>query len=185
MARLSAEALGYSATALQAHDLKAALAIRDREYRQTGSAFDDAIVRTMQLILDRTPALLADCPQEILAPLRVAAAMMELWGTNNIRQFVSIEGELNYRFDAETIAHSLHSHASFLNRMEGFRESGFTHVSFLGTKDDDNCEACRASDGLRFTIDEVPELPLANCRCETGYGCRIIPIVEPGDLPKP
>jgi hypothetical protein len=178
MAKLSTEALGYSAAALQSGDLNAALAVRDREYGQNGGTFDDSVVRTMELILIRTPALLGDCPQEILEPLRIAAAMMELWGTNRIREFVTIEGELDYRFDAEAIGHMLHSHACCLESLERFREVGINRVKLLGSHDSDDCEACREADGASFTIDTVPELPLATCRCETGYGCRVIVVAD-------
>jgi hypothetical protein len=178
MAKLTIEALAHSAAALQSRDFKAALDVRDREYGPGHGTFDDCVVRTMELILSRTPALLSDCPPEILEPLRVAAAMMELWGVSGIRQFVSIDGELDYHFEPKAIANMLHSHACFLRSLEGFRRSGITTVKLLGSGNLDDCEACRAADGGIFTIDTVPELPLATCRCETGYGCRVIVIAH-------
>lgn len=171
---LSPEAIGDSATALEARNIRAALDVRERELGQKGGAWDEINARTMELILSHTPALLADCPVEILGPLRVAAAMMELWGTNTIRHFVNIEGEIDYRFSAAAIANMMHSHGCFLRELESLREKGFTQVSLLGTKDPDDCLACQEAHGAIFTIDSVPELPLAACRCETGYGCRVM-----------
>jgi hypothetical protein len=80
MARVSAESIAYSAAALQAGDVREAISARNREFCQEGGSFDDSVVRTMELILSRTPTLLADCLPEVLEPLRIAAAMMELWG---------------------------------------------------------------------------------------------------------
>ncbi len=178
MAKLSQEALAYSASALQSGDVQAALTVRNREYHQTGGSFDDSIARTMEHILKSTPALLVDCPQQVLEPLRIAAAMMELWGTNSIRDFVTIEGELDYRFGTDAIAHMLHSHGSFLRSLEDFRRVGISSVKLLGSHGSHDCEACQAADGSAFTIDTVPELPLATCTCEDRYGCRVIVIAD-------
>lgn len=104
MSRISTEALAQSATALQRGDVRAAMTVRDRENGQSGGAFDDSIVSTIEHILGSTPALLLDCPAQVLEPLRIAAAMMELWGTNSIRNFVTIEGELDYRFGTDAVA---------------------------------------------------------------------------------
>jgi|SRR5579884_1521711 len=176
MAKLGIEALARSAMALQAGDVQAALAIRNREYRQTGDPFDDSTVRTIQHILKSTPALLADCEPQVREPLRIAAAMMELWGTNGIRDFVTIEGELDYRFGTDAIAHMLHSHGSFLRSIEDFRRVDITKVKLLGGHRPDDCAACRAADGKSFTVDTVPELPLVSCNCKDKFGCGVIVI---------
>jgi len=178
MARLSTEALAYSAAALQSGDVQAALAVRNREFYRESGTFEDSIVRTVEHILNSTPGLLADCPRQVLEPLRIAAAMMELWGTNSIREFVTIEGQLDYRFGTDAIAHMLHSHGCFLRSLEDFRRVGISDVKLLGAHGSDDCEACRAADGSSFTIDTVPELPLATCTCEDRYGCRVIVIAD-------
>lgn len=176
MAKVSQQALANSAAALRSGNVQAALAIRKREYRQEDDTFDDLTVRTIQIILGSTPKLLLDCPPEVLEPLRVAAAMMELWGTNTIRDFVTIEGDLDYRFDADAIAHMLHSHGCFLRSIQQFREAGISMVKLLGAHGPEDCAACRSVDGLSFTIDTVPELPLIACTCQDKAGCRVIVI---------
>lgn len=178
MAKPSQEALAYSAAELQSGDARAALAVRNREFGRQSGSFDDPIVKTMEFILSRTPTLLADCPPEVLEPLRVASAMMELWGTNNIRQFVTIEGELNYRFGFDAIAHMLHSHGRYLRSIENFRRIGISSVKLLSAQGSDECEVCRAADGKSFPITEVPEIPLISCICDGKYGCRIIVTAE-------
>jgi len=177
MARISQTALAESAAALQAKDIGLALDVCAAE-RGVRSPFDDSTTAVLELILCRTPQILNDCPAAIMGPLRVAAAMMELWGTNTIKDFVTIEGIWDYRFDASEVAFLMHAHASFLHRLATFRELGIHQVALLGSKDPADCDACRAANGQRFTISTVPELPLKDCECETGYGCRVIMIAD-------
>lgn len=182
MARPSSDSIAYSAAALQAGDVQEALAVRNREFRQGSGTFDDSVVRTIEFILGHTPALLADCPSEVLEPLRIAAAMLELWGESSIRRFVTIEGELDYRFGTDAIAQMLHSHGCFLRSLEDFRRVGISRVSLLGPHSSDDCAACRAADGMKCTVDSVPQLPLSDCTCENRYGCRLTVIAD-GDIP--
>ena len=178
---LSAQALYDSSEALQSRDVKTALAVRDREYRKDGNVFDDSIIRTIEFILSSTPELLTDCPLEVLEPLRIAAAMMELWGLNTLKPFVTIDGEWDYRFGAEAVVRMLLSHGCFLRTLESYRKTGFTTVELLDSRDPDACEACRSANGQKFPINDVPELPLVTCRCQTRYGCGLIIIVRKED----
>lgn len=180
MARLSDESIAYSAAALQRGDVHEAIAVRNREFSQKRGSFDDSVIRTMEFILSRTPALLADCPTEVLEPLRIAAAMLELWGESSIKRFVTIEGELDYRFGTDAIAHMLHSHGCFMRSLEEFQRVGISQVRLLGSQGSDDCSACKAADGRLFTVDTVPEVPLADCTCEDRYGCRVIVIADAG-----
>ena len=180
MPSISHEALADSAAALQSGDINAALQVRNREEHRGPSDFDDTTIEVIKLTLERTPVLLRDCPAEYLAPLRIAAAMMELWGTNNIRQFVTIDGEIDYRFNEEGIAHGLLCHGSFLSRLQRMRSAGVKRVKFLGTGDPDDCEACRAANDQVHDISDVPELPLPDCQCDSGHGwCRLMAIALP------
>jgi hypothetical protein len=174
MAQISYEALARSTAALQAGDVLAALVVRNGERHQEGGAFDDSTATTIGYILGRTPALLADCPVEMREPLRIAAAMMELWGTDGIGEFATIEGTFDYRFGTDAVAHMLHLHGSFLRTIDELRRVGITRVALQGAHGPDDCEACRTADGMVFPIDEVPELPLAACTCRDRYGCRVI-----------
>jgi hypothetical protein len=174
MARISYESLAKSTAALQAGDVPGALAVRNSERNQESGDFDDSTARTIGYILSRTPALLADCPVDMREPLRIAAAMMELWGTNRVSDFATVEGTFDYRFGTDAVAHMLHLHGSFLRAIDELRGVGITHVELIGAHGPDDCEACRAVDGMVFPISEVPELPLASCTCRDRYGCRVI-----------
>jgi hypothetical protein len=181
MARLGIEAIAYSAAALQARNVQEALAIRNQEFGQDGGAFDESVIVTIKFTLARTPALLADCPTAVLEPLRIAAAMMELWGENSIRRFVTIEGDLDYRFSTDAIAHMLHSHGCFLRSLDEFRRVGISSVRLLGASSPDDCPVCRTADGKKFPIDAVPEVPLSDCRCQGNYGCGVMVIADAGN----
>ncbi len=174
MVQLSQDSIAYSAAALQAGNVREALAIRNQEFQQNGGPFDETVVRTLELILTKTPTLLFDCPEKVLEPLRVVAAMMELWGENDLQHFMTVEGVLDYRFSISAIAHLLHSHGSFLAKLEEFRRAEISHVRFLGADGPYDCDACRNANGMKFPIDSVPELPLVACTCEDEYGCRVI-----------
>lgn len=180
MPKPSYEAIEESSSALQAGDLDGALQIRNRELAQVSGTFDAPAAQVMNYILTRTPALLADCPPAIVQQLRVPAAMMELWGTNRIKQFLAMEPRIDYRFDAQVIANMLHSHACFLQRIEEFRAVGVSRVRLLGSGGSDDCDVCREVEDAAFTVDTVPEIPLANCHCETGHGCRVMVIADAG-----
>jgi hypothetical protein len=176
MAQISSEAIAASTTALQAGDAQAALGVRNSEFGQESGVFDDSIRCTIEYILCKTPQALADCPQPVLAPVRIAAAMMELWGTNRLRDVTSAADTADYRLERSTIAHMLLSHASFLRSLADFRRVGISRVRLLAARLPDDCRTCRAADGKAFCIDVVPELPLVRCRCKGG--CRVIVITD-------
>jgi len=78
--------------------------------------------------------------------------------------------------DANEVAYLLHSHGCFLQRLDELCRHHVSNVALLGLNNSADCHACRAADGKKFTIDAVPELPLVDCECRTGYGCRVIVI---------
>ena len=171
MARISADALGYSTAALQAGNIAEAIAIRNQKEGIVAGSNDHLIAKKIEILLSRTPKALADCPTDILEPLRIVAALMTLWGVNSIRQFATIEGELGYRMSAEAVAQSLSTYAAFLGAIQGFKEVGIEKVELLPAGLPDECETCRATNGKVYPVDQVPELPLEGCSCEKW--CRV------------
>jgi hypothetical protein len=173
MARISKEGLEQSAGALQSGDVQAALAVRNREYNRGSGTFYESQLRVIVHILNSTPSLLADCPQAALYPMRIEAAMIELWGENRIRNFVTVEGNLDYRFGKEAIVSMMHSHGLFLRTLEDFHRSNISKVMLFSFHKPDECEACHDADGSSYTVETVPELPLANCTCTNRFGCQV------------
>ena len=82
----------------------------------------------LDFILSRTPKILADCPEHILLPLRIATGLMVLWGVSSIRRFITIEGDFTYRYPAEAIAHLLSSHEAYLSRLASIEGAGIKKV---------------------------------------------------------
>ncbi len=176
MAQISPEAIAATTAALQARDVAGALRARNREYGQSSGTFDDSVCCTIEFALGRTPKALADCPQHALEPARIAAAMMELWGTNRLKEVTSAADMWDYRLDRATVAHMLLSHASSLRSLQAFRHAGISRVKLLAARLPSDCCTCRAADGKAFPISTVPELPLLRCRCDGG--CKVIVIAD-------
>lgn len=181
MVKIPTTVIAQCVAALQSGNVAKALAIKNQYYNQASATFDDSSSEVIENTLKHTPTLLSDCPPEMCEPLRIAAALMELWGSNNIREFVTIEGAFDYRFGPDAVAHMLLGHGNFLYRLNDFRRVGIKFVELLNARDPDECEVCRNAEGITYTLDAVPELPLRNCTCEDRYGCRVtvITVQEP------
>jgi hypothetical protein len=176
MAKISSEAIAASTAALQTRDVQAALHVRNREHGQASGTFDDSVCCTIEFVLGRTPKALADCPQRALEPARIAAAMMELWGTNRLREVTSAADMWDYRLDRGTVAHMLLSHAAYLCRLAQIKETSLRNVEVLPPGLPEDCAVCRHISGRRFTVDDVPELPLVDCTCPDYCKCVLIAV---------
>lgn len=169
---ISDEALALSRKAFEQADVQLALSIRGREYGQSSDAFHEMFQEELTWILGKTPLALSDCPSNALARGRIAAAMITLWGVSRLREVrISVE-ESDYRFDTQTIAYLLTTHAAYLRTLLGCRRAGISQVRLLGSGLPGVCSVCRAADGKKYAIDRVPELPLVRCRC--AGGCKMI-----------
>jgi hypothetical protein len=173
MPRPNQRAIMESKAALESGDANHALEIRKLVYGEEAGAGDVSSMRILELILTRTPALFANYPPTVLQPIRIAAALMELWGTNTIPDLVKNEDMPDQRFSPQAIGHMLHSHACFLKKIEEFRAVGIKRVEFIGSNDPTDCQACQEADGESYTTEGVPELPLVDCQCKSPYGCRL------------
>ena len=168
------EALSVAVEALSRSDIPAAINACKSD---RGSLFDEpGVERELDFILSRTPKILADCPEHILSPLRIATALMVLWGVSSIRRFIKIEGDYTYRYPAEAVAHLLSSHASYLLRLASIEEAGIKKVQILNADLPDECAVCRKISRRHFTIADVPELPLADCTCPDYCKCVLIAV---------
>lgn len=174
MPKISDETLSRAVYALTLGDAAAAVAV----CAGAGASFFDAPALTAEIdwVLTRTPQVLTDCPAQILPPLRIAAALMLLTGGSSIRHFVSIDGDYSYRYGAEAIAHLLVAHSAYLRQLSSFADSGILKLQVLGTGLPEECSTCRKISRRRFTIADVPELPLVDCTCTDGCKCILIAV---------
>ena len=110
-----------------------------------------------------------DIPESVLCSLRVSAAMMNLWGTNNPAKWLD-ESEKGFAAEAHFILLS----AIAKVRLREMQRTGITRVEVWGSGRDDICADCRNADQKTFDIGSAPELPHENCTCEYGCGCLLV-----------
>jgi hypothetical protein len=174
MSKLSDETLSEAADALRRCDASTAVGT----CTIAGARFFDAPSLTSEtdIVLTRTPQVLADCPSHILQPLRIAAGLMLLTGGSSIRRFIAIDGDYSYRYQPESVVHLLVSHACYLLRRASFADSGIEKVQILGSGLPDECATCHKISHRRFTVADAPELPLMDCTCPDGCRCVLVAV---------
>jgi hypothetical protein len=140
----------------------------------SGSSFFDQMVTELGYILTRTPQVLGDCPDRILRPIRVAAGLWLLaCGSSPIRRFITKDRDYNYRYTPETVTRLLSRHASYLLRRAQMTDAGIKTVKILPSGLPDVCSVCREISQRRFTVVDVPELPLTDCTSPDGCRCLL------------
>jgi hypothetical protein len=171
---LSDETLSEAADALARGDAAEAV----RVCTAAGKSFFDepSFITEVDIVLTRTPQVLADCPAHILQPLRIAAGLMLLAGGASIRRFIAIDGDYSYRYEPESVAHLLAGHASHVIRLASLADSGISTVQVLGSGLPEECSTCRKISSRRFTVVDAPELPLVDCTCPDGCKCVLIAV---------
>lgn len=174
MPKISDETLSDAADALARGDAAAAVGV----CTAAGASFFDEPTFTAEIdwVLTRTPQVLADCPSHILQPLRIAAGLMLLMGGSSIRRFIAIDGNYSYRYEAESVAHLLVGHSAYLRQRSSFADSGISKLQILGSGLPEECSTCRKISRRRFTLADVPELPLVDCTCPDGCKCVLIAV---------
>src|SRR5438132_2515067 len=138
-----------------------------------GKRFFDApsLVDEIDFVLTRTPQALADCPDDILRPIRIAASLMLLTGCAlRIHRFIATDSDYSYRYNPESVERLLSSHASYLVRRASIATARIKTVQILSSGLPDVCSACHEISQRRFGIGDVPELPLTDCTHPDG--CR-------------
>ncbi len=133
-----------------------------------------SFVEQIEYVLGNRPAILDGVSDEALSQLRLAVAMMHLWGVTESQKWLPADFRTGIDFDNETAARMMLFSASFQRELGQFRKIGVGKVIVLACDDHTCCAACREISGRTFTIDAVPELPYPKCVCEFGCRCRVI-----------
>jgi len=131
-------------------------------------------VESLKTIFERTPGILKDIEGNRLDKLRLAAAMMQLWGTNTARHWLPNDFETGIHLDGDTASRMLVFHASHIRNMQICRLSSVKTVEVLSVNDGNTCTDCRKISGRRYKLDNVPELPYAKCTSKHGCRCTIV-----------
>lgn len=131
-------------------------------------------VYSLKAIFEKTPKIITGIDKKQLKTLRLAAAMMQLWGTNTAKRWLPSDFETGIHLDGNAAARMLALHASHIRDMEGYKTAGVKTVKIMGANDERVCPECKKIQGTQYRLGNVPELPYANCTCEIGCRCFTI-----------
>ena len=135
-------------------------------------------VDALKVIFGRTPKILGKLDEGQLGPLRIAAGMAHLWGTNQFEEWLPPGFESGLKMDNDTAARMILMMGIHKATIAGYRREGLREVEILGTSD--SCEACVRLASQHYTLDEVPELPYEHCTSEMGCRCCFAPVISRG-----
>ena len=138
-------------------------------------------VDALEVIFGRTPKILGKVDEGQLGPLRLAAGMAHLWGTNQFEEWLPLGFKSGPKMDNDAAARMLMLLGIHEATIAGYRRSGVVgEVEILVARDERLCDACASIADKRFKLDEVPELPYEHCTSETGCRCCFAPVVSRG-----
>lgn len=129
-------------------------------------------VQVMEAMFSSRPKILDGLAEEEWEPLRVAAAMMHLWGVSMAREWLPNMFVGVPRFDADTAVRMLLFHANHKLDLVRFREMGVKKATIEGCGEA-SCETCQAIAGKTMPLAKIPELPHAACTHQVGCRCYV------------
>lgn len=154
--------------ALRQHDFEKA----SRASSRSGNA-DHRDCRVLQLIFSAHLARHANLDEKQISNIRVAAAMMQLWGTNNATPYLE-EGLSVMDFDWNVESRMLLFRALGTVRLEEIKELGIGRVQVLASGTSEDCPVCAADNNKVYDIGAAPILPHDGCACEGGCPCTLV-----------
>lgn len=136
------------------------------------------VVRQLEIIANANPCILKGIKPECLSHIRVAAQMMQLWGSNATIRWIPVLLETGHKFDANTAAQMFTSFAVNMLRLQEYRDPELRvflkGIRVSGIEDERQCPGCAALEGRLFSPDDVPELPYEHCTSERGCRCLLV-----------
>ncbi|HLF18438.1 MAG TPA: hypothetical protein VI749_06040 [Candidatus Omnitrophota bacterium] len=131
-------------------------------------------VESLKTIFEATPKILEGMDENHLKPLRFAAGMMHLWGTNNSKEWLQNTLETGIHLDSDATCRMLLFYAIHLRNMKNFREAGIKTIEILGVNDENTCSECQKISGKKYQLEYLPELPYCKCTCAMGCRCTTV-----------
>lgn len=173
------EAVSKSLNALLSDDIETAVAISSDFSGGAGSLFDNETAEIVRFILahDYTPD--PSIGPDVLAPLRIIAAAMELWEDLILADHADVSGEWNHRHPPELVTRLLHTAGLEQHRLERLRQMGARQISVRSSLRAGHCPACLADLGKTLPATMAPFLPHPHCSCRDGCDCSYIAIPSP------
>ena len=132
-------------------------------------------VESLKIIFERVPGILKDIKENRLDKLRLAAAMMQLWGTNTTRRWLTDDVETGTRLDNDVACRMLVFYAAHLRNMMNYKEARVKMVEVKSVGAENTCAECQKVSGKKYKVESVPELPYATCTCDIGCRCITVP----------
>lgn len=135
-------------------------------------------VAVLAYIFNARPKILAKVSEEHLNRLRLAGAMIHLWGTSRVVASVPLDFETGLIMDNESAARMCFFYAAQKVGQESWSEIGVTHATISGAQDGQGCPECARIRGKRYRVDRLPEIPYEKCTCELGCRCSALPEIN-------
>ena len=132
----------------------------------------------IELIFSSHPKILDGLAQNEWEPLRVATAMMHLWGTNTAQKWLPTNFIGISKFNSDTAARMLLFYVQGLRDITGFRLAGIKKVK-ISRANASPCEICQKFTDKAMSIEKLPELPNPACIHQMGCRCIYEPVFDP------
>ncbi len=163
------EAVSQSLTALINENVEEAVAISSNYYGSAGTLYEKETISIIQLILEHDFTPDPAIKSEVLKPLRVVAAAMELWGAGDVREFAELSGDWTYKLQPESVIQLLYAAGLERHRLDQMRRCGVAKV-VVRTLGKNPGPACREVAGKLFPVEKAPVLPHRDPACQCSYG---------------
>lgn len=138
-------------------------------------------VDQLRIIFETKPKILDSLGDAEWEPLRVAVGMMALWGTGSAKVWLPAGFVGVAKFDADTAARMLLFASNHRLRLAEYRllsDRGVRIKAFQVSVTIDSCQTCKNMAGRRYELNDLPELPHADCIHPYGCRCMAMPVLD-------
>jgi SAP domain len=136
-------------------------------------------VEILDIMFSSKPKILKDLSVSRIEHLRLAAGMMYLWGTRDVKKdLLPPNLATGLPMNSMSAARMILFHARNQGHLAQYREWGCKSVEILTGNDVWTCEACKKIGDKKYKIDKVPELPYEKCTCDVGCRCSFDPVID-------
>ena len=173
------EAVSKSLKSLLSHDIETAVSISSNFSGGAGSLFDNETADIVRFILEHDYTPDSSISSDVIAPLRVIAAAMELWDDLNLADHADVSGNWEHKHPPELVTRLLHAAGLQQHRLERLRQMGAREISIRSNRRSGHCPVCQADLGKSFPAALAPPLPHLDCSCEASCDCSYFAIPAP------
>lgn len=166
---------------LERGDVNAAI-VRHRAYMQSDVFADphahypvEVHLEFLSDLKDASPGILASLRAEAMPKARLAAALSHFFG-RNVGHAMPTGFAEGTHFDDQTAAQMLMFHAWSRRHRRQLEDLGRVFLRISCVEDGNSCSACAEAGKGRYTLGDLPELPLASCT--SVMGCRCTEVLE-------